>query len=186
MERKMKSSVRRNLDEQQLFEYAVGALARKMRSVHELKNLMRARVEPGEAGEQRIDSVVKRLKELRYLSDTRFAADYTRLRRENEKYGQRRVQQDLLRKGVAKDLVAAAIGKAYEETDEAALAREYIARKRISRPSGDDASKQAARIMGRLLRAGFAPGTIYKVLREWDVEVEEIEVDEAMDADETQ
>ena len=30
--------------------------------------------------------------------------------------------------------------------------------------------------MGRLLRAGFSAGTVYKVLREWGVEVEEVDV----------
>jgi hypothetical protein len=32
--------------------------------------------------------------------------------------------------------------------------------------------------MGRLLRAGFSPGTVWKVLKEWGVEVEEVEMDE--------
>jgi hypothetical protein len=32
--------------------------------------------------------------------------------------------------------------------------------------------------MGRLLRAGFSAGTVYKVLRAWGVEVEEVEVEE--------
>ena len=34
-----------------------------------------------------MDAVIVRLKELGYLSDERFAADYTRLRKENEKFG---------------------------------------------------------------------------------------------------
>jgi regulatory protein len=33
-------------------------------------------------------------------------------------------------------------------------------------------------VMGRLLRAGFTAGAIFKVLREWGVEVEEFEVEE--------
>ena len=166
---------REPLGEDALFEYAVGALARKMRSVRDLKRLMRTRAEEGEAGERAMDRVVTRLKELNYLSDTRFAADYTRLRKENEKFGRRRVQQDLVQKGVHKELIAKTLDSAYEDVDEAALAREYIARKRIKRPEGEDARKQAARITGRLMRAGFSAGAIYKVLREWDVEVDEIE-----------
>ena len=122
-----------------------------------------------------MDRVVLRLKELNYLSDTRFAADYTRLRKENEKFGRRRVQQDLVQKGVHKDLVASTLANAYEDVDEVALAREYISRKRMKRPEGEDAKKQAARVMGRLMRAGFSAGTIFKILREWDVEVDEAE-----------
>jgi regulatory protein len=166
---------REPLGETALFEYAVGALARKMRSVRDLKRLMRARAEEGDVGERVMDAVVARLKELNYLSDTRFAADYTRLRKENEKFGRRRVQQDLVQKGVHKELVASTITEAYEDVDEVALAREYIARKRMKRPEGEDAKKQAARVMGRLMRAGFSAGAIFKVLREWDVEVDEVE-----------
>lgn len=166
---------REPLAEAALFEYAVGALARKMRTVRDLKRLMRTRAEEGEAGERAMDRVVARLKDLNYLSDTRFAADYTRLRKENEKFGRRRVQQDLVQKGVHKELIASTLSKAYDDVDEVALAREYIARKRMKRPEGEDAKKQAARVMGRLMRAGFSSGAIFKVLREWDVEVDEVE-----------
>jgi regulatory protein len=166
---------REPLGEAALFDYAVGALARRMRTVRDLKRLMRTRAEEGEAGDRAMERVVDRLKELNYLSDTRFAADYTRLRKENEKFGRRRVQQDLVQKGIHKDLIASTLATAYDDVDEAALAREYIARKRMKRPEGEDAKKQAARIMGRLMRAGFSAGAIFKVLREWDIEVDEIE-----------
>ena len=112
------------------------------------------------------------------MSDTRFAADYTRLRKEGEKFGRRRVQQDLAAKGVASETVGAAIGAAYEGVDEVALAREYCARKRMKQPSGEKKDKETARVMGRLMRAGVSPGTVFKVLREWGVEVEEFEVAE--------
>ena len=134
---------------------------------------MRTRAEEGEAGERAMDRIVIRLKDLNYLSDTRFAADYARLRKENEKFGRRRVQQGLVQKGIHKDLVASTLAKTYDDVDEVALAREYIARKRIKKPEGEDAKKQAARVMGRLMRAGFSAGAIFKVLRAWDVEVEE-------------
>jgi len=166
---------REPLGEAALFEYAVGALARKMRTVRDLKKLMRARAEEGEAGERAMDRVVLRLKELNYLSDTRFAADYTRLRKENEKFGRRRVQQDLVQKGIHKELIAKTLSNAYDDVDEVALAREYIARKRMKRPEGEEAKKQAARVMGRLMRAGFSAGAIFKILREWEVEVDEAE-----------
>ncbi|MBS1821572.1 MAG: RecX family transcriptional regulator [Acidobacteria bacterium] len=166
------------LGEDALFDYAVGTLARKMRSVRDLKRLMRTRAEEGEAGERAMDRIVVRLKELKYLSDTRFAADYARLRKENEKFGRRRVQQGLVQKGIHKDLVASTLAKTYDDVDEVALVREYIARKRIRQPEGEDAKKQAARVTGRLVRAGFSAGAIFKVLREWNVEVEEEAIDD--------
>jgi len=61
--------------------------------------------------------------------------------------------------------------------DEVALAREYVARKRMKQPSGENARKESAKVMGRLLRAGFSAGAVFKVLREWGVEVEEVDVE---------
>ena len=166
-----------------LFEYAVGVLARRMRTVRDLRRLMRLRAEEGEAGERAMDAVCVRLKDLGYLSDTRFAADYTRLRKENEKFGRRRVQQDLMQKGVQKELIATTLATAYDEVDEVGLAREYVARKRMRKPGGVNAKKETARVMGRLMRAGFSSSAIYKVLREWDLPEEAMPVEGGADSD---
>jgi regulatory protein len=168
-----------------LFEYAVGALARRMRTERDLRRLMKLRAEEGEAGARAMDAVVARLKELGYLSDERFAEGYTRVRKESEKLGRRRVQQDLMMKGVGKELVASTLETAYEDVDEVALARQYIARKRMKQPSGENAQKETVRAMNRLLRAGFSSRAIYKVLREWELpeEVAEEMVDGAADSD---
>ena len=164
---------REPLTEEGLFEYAVGSLARRMRSVRDLRRLMKLRAEPGEAGEAAMGRVIQRLEELRYLSDERFAADFTRLRKENQSHGRRRVQQDLAGKGIAKELVASTVARAFDDTDELALARQYADRKRIKPPANE---KETARIMGRLLRAGFSSNAIWKLLRLWRVNVDEEQV----------
>jgi regulatory protein len=79
------------LDELALYQYAIAALTRQMRTVAELKRLMRRRVEEGEAGESKVEAVVERLKQQRYLDDPAFASAYTRLRQENQGFGKRRV-----------------------------------------------------------------------------------------------
>jgi regulatory protein len=173
-----KAKTREPLAEKALLDYAVRMLGRQMRTERELRRLMKRRAVEGAEGERAMDAVVARLKELNYLSDTRFAADYTRLRMEGEKFGRRRVQQDLAAKGVAQETVGAAVGAAYEGVDEVALARAYVARKRMKQPAGENAKKESARVMGRLLRAGFSAGTVFKVLKDWGVEVEEFEVEE--------
>jgi regulatory protein len=174
---------REPLGEAGLFEYAVGALARRMRTERDLRRLMKVRAEVGEAGVRAMDAVVARLKDLNYLSDTRFAEDYTRVRKEHEKFGQRRVQQDLMQKGVKRELVASTLETAYEGVDEVTLAREYIARKRMKQPSGENAPKETARAMNRLLRAGFSSRAVYKVLREWELPEAALEGMEAGGAD---
>src|SRR5260370_34628181 len=110
-----------------LFEYAVGVLDRRMRTVRDLRRWMRLRAEEGEAGERAMDAVCVRLKDLGYLSDTRFAADYTRLRKENEKFGRRRVQQDLMQEGGQQELIAATLPTAHCHGEEGGLAPEESA-----------------------------------------------------------
>jgi regulatory protein len=155
---------REPLTEAALFDYATASLGRRAQTVAELKRKMRTRVEPGESGEQKITAVVAKLKEYRFLNDASFAADYARLRQENEKLGRRRVQQGLMQKGVHPDLVVKTLESAYEKVDEEQLARAYIERKRMAEPKD---KKDAARTMRRLIAAGFTPGTVFKVLRNW-------------------
>ena len=163
-----------------LFEYAVGTLARKMRTERDLRRLMKTRAEEGEAGQRAMDAVVARLVELKYLSDTRFAADYTRMRKENQSFGRRRVQQDLTMKGVGKELVETALEAAYGEADEVALARQYCLRKRMQKPKDQ---KETVRVMNRLIRAGYSSGAIFKVLRNWEVPEEMIPGESGGDSD---
>ncbi len=158
------------LDENALHDYAVKSLGRRMRSESELRRLMQARVErpgtDGDTGADRINSVIARLKEYGYLDDAAFAENYTQLRQQNEKFGARRVSQELNRKGIAQQTITETIETRYAEVSEEALARQHLERKRIRKPENE---KETARVMRRLVTAGFSPGVIYKILRQWDV-----------------
>jgi regulatory protein len=166
-------TARAPLDQAGLLEYAVKSLGSKMKSVRDLRRKMSERAEPGEAGAEAIDAVIVKLKEFGYLSDERFAADYARLRKENEKFGRRRVQQGLMQQGIAQELTRSTLATAYDEVDEVALAKQYVERKRMKKPEDE---KQVARAMRRLMAAGFSTRTIWKVLREWGAEVDEVDV----------
>jgi regulatory protein len=161
---------RKLFTEEELYEYAVGALARRARSVAELKRLLRNRVEAGtEIGQTLVELVIVRLKNQGYLNDAKYAAAYSSFRRDNEKFGRRRVETDLKIKGVHGDVIEKAVASAYDEVNEEKLAREYLRRKRLLKPKDQ---KQAARIFRRLVRAGFAFKTIFAILKKWDVDEE--------------
>jgi regulatory protein len=160
------SKPREFLNEAGLYDYAVKALGRHMRSEAELRRLMRLRVEPGERGDAVLAVVVTRLKEQRYLDDQSFAETYARLRQENQKLGQRRVRQDLQQKGVRSELITETLDASYAKTDEETLARQHLERKSIRKPANE---KETARVMRRLVAAGFSTGVIYKILRQWNV-----------------
>ena len=159
------------LGEAALYEYAVKALGRHMRTEAELRRSMQSRAEHGPRGEDAVSAVIARLKERRYLDDRAYAETFTRLRQENEKLGARRVRNDLRQKGVRADVVEEAVDARYGEANEETLARQYLSRKRIRKPEGP---KDSARVMRRLVAAGFSTGTIYKILRTWNVPDEEL------------
>jgi regulatory protein len=158
-------------DEESLYEYAVGALGRQMRTVAEIKRLMRRRVGDQPHGDLLVEVVVARLKEQRYLNDTSYAESYSRFRKENEKFGRLRVIQDLKIKGVHPEIIEKVVPAAYNDVNEEQLAREFLRRKRIAKPDGQ---KQAARVFRTLLRAGFASRIIFRILKLWDVDDETI------------
>jgi regulatory protein len=161
------------LDEAALYEFSVAALARQMRTVAELKRLMSRRVEAGEAGESKMASVVARLAGQHYLDDRVFASNYARLRQENQSLGKRRVQQELIRKGVHAELVAGSLESAYAEISEEELIRRYVARKRMVKPQND---KETARLVRRLAAAGFSFAIISTLLKSWDIDCSEADL----------
>jgi regulatory protein len=158
------------LDEPALLDYAVKSLSAKMKSVRDLRRKLADR-----AGPETVDKVLARLKDLGYLSDERFAAEFTRSRQENDKFGRRRVQQQLFQKGIAQELSNKTLTDAYADVDEFTLAKQYVDRKRMKPPVNE---KETARAMRRLIAAGFTTKTVWKVLRNWGAEVEEVDVDE--------
>jgi regulatory protein len=172
---------KKSVDAAGLYEYAVQALGRRMRTVAELKRLLRQRNVEGDR-DAAIEAVVLKLKEQRYLNDANFAATFSALRRDGNKFGSNRVTNDLRTKGVHGDVIAKAVTAAYSEVDEEKLAREFLSRKRIKKPivgkrydaaSYKQAQKETARVFRLLVRAGFRAGVIIKILKNWDVAVDD-------------
>jgi regulatory protein len=154
--------------EDELYEYAVGALARRMRSVAELKRLLRQKVEADtEFGQTLVELIIRRLKDQSYLNDAKYAAAYSSFRRDNEKFGRMRVVTDLKAKGVHADVIDTAVSSVFDEVNEEKQARAYLKRKRLARPQDQ---KHTARIFRQLMRAGFRSKTIFSILKKWDVD----------------
>jgi regulatory protein len=166
---------KKSYSEDGLYEYAVEALARRMRTVAELKRMMRARLEDAESeyGQTLVELVIRRLKDQGYLNDSQYAASYSSLRRDNQKFGRMRVITDLKAKGVHGAVIEKAVDAAFEGVSEEKQAREYLRRKRLEKPKDQ---KEAARIFRQLARAGFGTKTIFTILKKWEVDDETLSV----------
>ena len=174
---------RKLFTEAELYEYAVGALGRRARSVAELKRLLRNRVEADtEIGKTLVELIIVRLKDRGYLNDAKYAAAFSSYRRDNEKFGSRRVITDLRIKGVHPEVIEKAVASAYEDVSEEKLARDFLRRKRFQKPKDQ---KETARIFRRLMRAGFGSKTIFTILKKWDVDDETLMALEGETLDET-
>lgn len=160
---------RRPFSEEELYEYAVEALARRMRTVAELKRMMRARLDDAESEYTKtlVELVIRRLKDQGYLNDSQYAASYSSLRRDNQKFGRMRVITDLKAKGVHGAVIESAVDAAFDGINEETQAREYLRKKRLAKPKDQ---KDAARIFRQLVRAGFRTKTIFAILKKWSVD----------------
>jgi regulatory protein len=157
--------------EDELYEYAVGALARRMRTVAELKRLFRSRIQDAESeyGQTLIELVIRRLKDRGYLNDSQYAAYFSSLRRDNQKFGRQRVVTDLKIKGIHGDVIEKAVDAAFAGVSEEKQAREFLRKKRLVKPKDQ---KETARIFWQLARGGFGSKTIFTILKKWDVDEE--------------
>lgn len=162
---------RKHYSEDEMYEYAVNALARRMRTVAELKRLMRARVEEPESeyGVTLVELVIRRLKDQGYLNDSHYAAYYSSMRRDNQKLGRFRVVTELKTRGVHGTVIDKAVEDAYGGVSEEKQARDYLRKKRLSKPKDQ---KETARIFRQLARAGFGSKTIFTILKKWNVDDE--------------
>lgn len=160
---------KRKLTDVELYDYAVASLARKMRTVAELKRLLRARASNDDDGTLAVEAVIAKLKEQKYLNDSRYAAAYSQYRQSNEKFGRRRVVSDLKAKGVHGEVIEREVSSAYEDINEEKLARQFLDRKRLHKPQNE---RESARVFRMLVRAGFSTSTIFRLLKRWDIDEE--------------
>ena len=158
-------------DEQSLHEYALGALSRRMRTVAEMKRLMRTKLMKQEDGAELMERVIARLKDQKLLNDTGFATSYSAYRKDNEKFGKMRIVQDLKIKGVHPDVIDKAVSATFEGVDEQAQARRFIERKRIKKPTDQ---KKVARVFRMMARAGFSTRAVVAILKHWEVDDETV------------
>lgn len=150
--------------EEALYNYAIRTLTKQMRTVAQLKRLLRTHTPPGEQGAGWIEAVVARLKNQGYLSDQNYAEIYTRVRQTQKKLGQRRITQDLQSKGIHESVAQQAVAQAFADVNETEQLQAFLQRKRVPVP---ETQKDMARVLRMLQRAGFGLGVSLTWLRSW-------------------
>jgi regulatory protein len=135
-----------------VYDRALNMLAFRARSSAELA---RSLVRKGEE-KANVEWAVRRLQENGLLDDAAFAQAFTRAKVLGARQSRRRVQQDLSRKGVARNVSDAAIDTVFEEegVDQRAIVEE-AARKKLRALRGLEPPVRRRRLYGFLARRGY-------------------------------
>lgn len=146
-----------------LLDRALDLLAVRARSTVELRRRL-ARLD---ASPDDVDWVEARLRGQGYLDDASFARQYARSRILGGGVARRRIQDELYRRGVQREVALEAIDAALADTqlDEFAAARAAAERRARSLESLDPAVARR-RLYGFLARRGYEPGVVSRVVRE--------------------
>ena len=110
-----------------------------------------------------IQQTLEYLESLDYIDDKRFALQWGRFKINKKKLGKNRLYQELLNKGIQKEIIGNIISVLYEDTSEKQLAIE-CSRKKWSTLEGIEPEKKKRRLCLYLKRKGFSADVIYQSL----------------------
>jgi len=144
-------------------ERAINFLSYRDRSEKE----MRTKLKQVGFEEKIIDLVVEDLKRLKLIDDEKFALTFARNKLITRPMGEYLIKQELVQKGISKDLIEQTIEEIYEKKDQLNIALE-LAHKRKKLVTNLDELKAKKRVSDFLLRRGFNWGIVSQVIEQWD------------------
>lgn len=167
------ATAKRDLDLDGLLAYAARMLAGRAQSSSELKQKLTRRA----ARREDVEEALRRLKDLGYLNDKRFAESFASWKRENEGFGKSRVMRDLMARRVAPSLAKQVADAAYRQVDEVAMIEKFLERKYRGKNLGAllDEPKNLASAYRKLRMAGFSTGNSIRVLKRYAAEADRLE-----------
>ena len=139
------------------YDRALNLLAVQARSSRDLKRRLVQKGEPAPY----VDRAIERLTAVGLLDDAQFARQLARSKALGQGASKRRVQQEMFKRGVARDVADEAITEVFEEeeVDETGNA-EAAARKKLRTLAGVDGETRRRRLYGFLARRGYGPDAI--------------------------
>ena len=140
-------------------EYAFLLLKFRLRSENELASRLRQKKFP----EEIIRDTISFLKDKRFIDDRVFAKGWvaSRLKRP---FGLRRIRQELVQKGLGKEIIEETFTQAKEGYSEDSIARQ-LAEQRFSRLKNIEPLKAKARVYAYLIRRGFSPDVVSDIVK---------------------
>ena len=141
------------------FSYVLNLLAKRAYSESELRKKLQARKL---ITSEEIDQLIDKLKKVKYVDDRLFAENYIYSQLRRKPQGIKMLEQNLRKKGIAKEIINDKLQKV--ELDEKELALSLIRKKETSLKNLNLKQKEQ-KLYRFLLARGFKAETIYQVLK---------------------
>lgn len=143
------------------YEYALNLLAARAYTVRNLRRkLIQKEFEPSD-----VDATMSRLVESGLVDDARFASEFARQKLVIGQSSARRVEQELLKRGIAAEVARSAVaGTIEDEGVDTQASAENVARKKLRSLEGLDTDVQRRRLFGFLARRGFGLDDIKRAI----------------------
>lgn len=136
------------------YNYAVSLLARRDHSEKELMNKLHQK-----GYDEGAEAALEKLRRGGYVSDERFARLYTRELQTLKKYGKKRIEQELYRKGIERDIIRVVL----DETDFDENELVSLIERKYGRYLSDE--KGVQKTVNGLLRMGYSYSEIRDALK---------------------
>lgn len=140
--------------------YALRLLSFRGRSEREIISKMQEK----EYNDNTIKNTLSFLKSYKYIDDNSFASDYIRSKIRTKKYGKIKVKQDLMQKGVSKDIINSKVEELTSFDQEYQSALDISMKKLETTYKNDDHQAQYRKLGAFLQRRGFEYEVISKIL----------------------
>ena len=140
----------------------------KLRAMHLLEKMdrtkadLRRKLEHSGYPAKAVEGAIAYVESFHYIDDARYAAAYIDCQKNRK--GKARLKMELLQKGVASEIIDAALENAEEDMDSKEVIRKMLQKKRRGEGPMDDKEKQ--RLYGFFMRKGFSSSDILSVFRE--------------------
>jgi regulatory protein len=150
----------RRTESERAIDLAYKAVARRDLTVAEL----RARLERKHVPPEAIDDAVAELEETGFLDDARYARQFAEDKRELEQWGTERIATDLRRRGIAPQLIDAAVST-HDRDSELRTALLLLEQRYPNAPRDD---RERDRAWQMLVRRGYSPEIAYDAIKAWE------------------
>lgn len=142
------------------FNKALGFLSFQMRSEHEV----RQKLLQADYGAAVVEEAIRKLERLGFLNDESYSKALVETRKRTAKKGPAAIRQDLMKKGIAKDLQEQVLGE-FSHSEQVEIARE-LAAKQMRASTGKTPMQVKQKTQDLLLRKGYSYSIVSEVLEQ--------------------